>query len=55
MRTDGYETYHFIMYANIKSLCSIPETNIILEVDYISSKQKKKHLGKTQELYYRDP
>ena len=27
---------HFIMYANVKSLCSTPETSIILYINYIS-------------------
>ena len=38
METDGYYNYlgdHFIMYANVKYLCSIPEANIILYVNYI--------------------
>ena len=37
--TDGYQTCrgnHFIIYANIKSLCSTPKTNIILYVTCIS-------------------
>ena len=37
MGTDGYWTYcgdHFIMYINVKSLCSTPEINIILYFNY---------------------
>ena len=43
MGTDGYQTYcgdHFTIYANIKSLCSTPETNKIVYVNYISIKKK---------------
>lgn len=29
---------HFVMYANIKSLCSTSETNITLPINYISVK-----------------
>lgn len=38
MGTDGYQTYcdHFIMYANVKSFCSSPENNKILNINYIS-------------------
>lgn len=39
MMTDVKYTYsgnHFSIYTNIKSLCSISETNIILPVNYIS-------------------
>ena len=38
MGPNGYQTYHddyFIMDANVKSLCSIPETNIIQYINYI--------------------
>ena len=45
MGTDGYQTYrgyHFIMNANVKSLCSSPEANIILHVNYISIEKKRK-------------
>ena len=40
MGTDGYQTYGdlFIMYANVRSLCSTPETNIF---QYFSLKKKK--------------
>ena len=44
MVADGYQSYsddHFVMYKNIKSLCSIPETNIIMYVDYTSVKNVK--------------
>ena len=40
MGTDDYSayylTYHdyFIIYANVKSICSAPETNIIVYVNY---------------------
>ena len=33
--------YHFVMYVNVKSLCSIPETNTILYFNYILLKKKK--------------
>ena len=33
--------YHFVMYVNVKSLCSIPETNTILYFNYILIKKKK--------------
>lgn len=33
---------HFIIYANIKSLCTTPDTNMALYVDYISIKKGKK-------------
>lgn len=36
-----YHGYHFIMYANVRSLCSTPETNIIFYINYISLKKKK--------------
>lgn len=39
MVTDVKYTYsgsHFSIYTNIKSLCSISETNIMLPVNYIS-------------------
>ena len=39
MGTDGKLTYHgdnFIIYVIIKSLCSTPETNIILHINYTS-------------------
>ena len=45
MGRDGYQTLdgdHFVTYANVKSLCSTPETNIILYVNHISI--KKKHM-----------
>ena len=32
---------HFITYANVKSQCSTPETNIMLYVSCISIKKKK--------------
>lgn len=41
METDGYETGHgdhFIMYADIKALCSTLEAHIILCINYISIK-----------------
>ena len=44
MVADGYQSYcddHFVMYKNIKSLCSIPKTNIITYVDYTSVKNVK--------------
>lgn len=40
MVTDGDSTYrgdHFVMYANVESLCYTPETNIISNVNYIST------------------
>ena len=48
MGTDGYQIYcgdHFITYANIRSLFSTPETNIILHINYISVFKKKKIQG----------
>lgn len=45
MGTDGYQAYHgdhFIMYTNVKSLCSAPETNIILYAEYISLEKRRK-------------
>ena len=33
---------HFIMYINVKLKCSVPETNIILYVNYVSIKIFKK-------------
>ena len=45
MVTDGNQTYrgdHFILCKNIESLCCIPETNIILPVNYTSIKQNGK-------------
>ena len=44
MGTDGYQTYtgdHFIVSGKVKSLCSIPETNITLYINYIAIKKKK--------------
>ena len=38
MGIDGYQTYcgnHFTVHANVKSLCSTPEINVILYVNYI--------------------
>ena len=32
---------HFVIYTNIESLCCIPEANIILYVNYISTKMKR--------------
>ena len=40
MGTDGYQTYcgdHFITYAHVKSLHSIPETNITLHVTHTNT------------------
>ena len=31
---------HFILYANVKQLCSTPETNITLYTNYISIKKR---------------
>ena len=45
MGPNGYQTYHdnyFIMDANVKSVCSIPETNIIQYINYIKKKEKDK-------------
>lgn len=39
MGTDGNQTYcgdHFEMYTNVKSLSCIPETNVMLYVNYTS-------------------
>ena len=36
--------YHFVMYVNVKSLCSIPETNTILYFNYILFKKKRIYL-----------
>ena len=47
--TDGNQIYHgdhFIMYINVKSLCYVPETNIILYVNHTSIKQRQKQKGK---------
>ena len=33
---------HFVMYAYIKSLCGTPETKIILYLNYISARERKK-------------
>ena len=44
METDGYCTYcddHFIMNANIKSLCSTPETKIIVYINNTSIENKQ--------------
>ena len=49
MGTDGYQTYcgdHFITYAHVKSLHSIPETNITLHVTHTNTQTynlTKKH------------
>ena len=43
MVTHGMQTYHgghFVMYRNVKSLCCVPGTNIVLQVDYISKPNK---------------
>lgn len=43
--TDGYWTHcadHIIRYINVKSLCCIPEINIILYANYTLMKFKKK-------------
>ena len=40
---------HFIMYANIKSLCRIPESNIILHIHSISIKIIKLTYDKVEE------
>ena len=32
---------HFVMYANVKSLCSTSETNLTLPINYISVKNFK--------------
>ena len=39
-----YHSDHFIMYANVTSLCSTHETNITLYVNYISINQSIKYL-----------
>ena len=44
MGTDGYQTYggdHFMLYANIKSLCSTSETNIKVCQLYFNKKKKE--------------
>ena len=30
---------HFVIYTNIESLCCIPETNVMLYINYISVKK----------------
>ena len=40
---DGYWTYHgdpLIVYANVQSLCGIPEINIVLNISYISYQER---------------
>ena len=40
---DGHQTYHgehSITYVNVESLCSLPETNIILYVNYTLIKKR---------------
>ena len=42
---DGYQTYHsdhFVMHTNIESLCCMPETYIILYVNYTSIKKRER-------------
>ena len=54
MGPNGYQTYHddyFIMDANVKSVCSIPETNIIRYINYIKKKKKKTSAGKNVEKW----
>lgn len=57
MLTDDGQTYpggHFEMYTNIKSLCFIPRTNIVVQVNYTSktnnnqqtNKQTSRKIGK---------
>ena len=44
MVTDGKQTYcgdHFVVYANIESLCCTPKTNIRSSVNYTSIKKIK--------------
>lgn len=36
-----YPGQHFVTYAVVESLCSIPETNGILYVNYTSTENKK--------------
>ena len=45
MVTDGNQTYHgdhFEMYRKIKSLCCVPGTNNVLQVNYTSKTNKQK-------------
>ena len=37
-----YHDDHFAIYRNIESLCCGSETNVILYVNYISTKRKRK-------------
>ena len=50
---DVNQTYypeHFLLYTNIQSLCYMPETKIMLHINYISVKDKKKILLDPQKL-----
>ena len=42
MVTDGNQTYgdHFEVYRNIESLCCIPGSNMVLQVNYASKTNK---------------
>ena len=54
MGPNGYQTYYddyFIMDANVKSVCSIPETNIIQYINFIKKKKKKTSAGKNVEKW----
>ena len=42
---------HFAIYANIKSLCCTPETNIMLYVNYISFKKEKRILPLSESIW----
>ena len=55
VQADGYQTYsgdQFVIYINAESLCCIPETNIVLYVNYTSVKKNKmkKKISPVQEI-----
>lgn len=55
--TDGNYTYHsehFVLYVNIKSLCHIPATNIILYVYYMPINFLNTIYIKTKKVKYLD-
>ena len=52
MDTDGYQIYHgghFVVYANIKSLCSTPETNNIVCQLYFNLKKRERRKKRERE------
>ena len=46
-KTNGNQTNcgdHFVMYRNIKSLCCVPGTTIVLQVNYTSKTNKQANI-----------